>query len=157
MSFPVHTDRQTDRQAGQLAGQPNIPTLKITIYFCSTYTHTLLHTWLGYSVFVMLDLGVCLIEGRISRVLSPRDMNGDKALFVQVVPQNVGGVREALGKTEQVSCIKMPSHDPRDHQSKGEMIVFHDIPGSAAPSPSWLGPLAPGAGHTRQTNPRSSP
>ena len=55
----------------------------------------------------MLDLGVGPIEGRISRVLSPRDVNGDKALFVQVVPQNVGGVREALGKTEQVSLIKI--------------------------------------------------
>ena len=79
-------------------------------------------------MFVMLDLGVGLIERRISRILSPRDVNGDEALFVQVVPQNVGGVRKALGKTEQVSCIKMPSHDPRDsgvnHHSKGEMIVF---------------------------------
>ena len=73
-----------------------------------------LHTWLGYSVFVMLDFGMGPIEGGIGRVLSPRDANGDEALFVQVVPQNVGGVREALGKTEQVSFIKMSSRDPRD-------------------------------------------
>ena len=45
---------------------------------------------------VVFDLGMDLVEVGVSRVLPSRDLDRDKPLFREVVPQDVGRIRETL-------------------------------------------------------------
>ena len=57
---------------------------------------SLLRTWLCHSMLVVSDLGMDLVEVGVSRVLPSRDLDRDKPLFREVVPQDVGRIRETL-------------------------------------------------------------
>ena len=57
---------------------------------------SLLRTWLRHSMLVVFDLGMDLVEVGVGRVLPSRDLDRDKPLFREVVPQDVGRIRETL-------------------------------------------------------------
>ena len=45
---------------------------------------------------VMFDLGMDLVEVGVGRILPSRDLDRDEPLFREVVPQDVGRIRETL-------------------------------------------------------------
>ena len=57
---------------------------------------SLLRTWLCHSMLVVFDLGMDLVEVGVGSVLPSRDLDRDKPLFREVVPQDVGRIRETL-------------------------------------------------------------
>ena len=64
---------------------------------------SLLHTWLCHSMLVMFNLGMDLVEVGVGRVLPSRYLDRDKPFFREVVPQDVGRVRETL-RTRKARC-----------------------------------------------------
>ena len=66
---------------------------------CVEHTGIRLHTQhsrLGYSILVVLDGRVNLVEVRVSGILPSRDADGDKPPLIQVVTQNMSHIRETL-------------------------------------------------------------
>ena len=54
---------------------------------------------------VVFDLGMDLVEVGVGRVLPSRDLDRDKPLFREVVPQDVGRVRETLQNKKGNTCV----------------------------------------------------
>ena len=67
------------------------------IEHCLVWLHTE-HTWLGHSMFVLLDLRVDLVEGGVCGILTARYPDVDQPLLVEVVTKNVGWIRKQLGE-----------------------------------------------------------